>query len=301
MAKKDYYEILGVEKGASESDIKKAYRKLAMKYHPDRNEGNKKAEDRFKEIGEAYAVLSDKEKKEQYDRFGHDRFRQTYSQEDIFGGMNVEDIFSQMFGGARGGGARRGGFDPFSGQGFGGNPFGGGMPARGQDFETSLTISFMEAIKGGERSIRLNTGGGEETLSLKIPPGILSGKKLRLKGKGGRGQRGTPSGDVYIIIHVETDPIFKREGADLYVGARIPYSTLILGGSVSVPTLEGERSINVLAGTDPEKIIRIKGAGAQRLKGDGFGDLFVRLKVSVPKSPTENQKELAQKLSDSGL
>jgi len=307
---KDYYELLGVGKTADEKELKKAYRKLAKQYHPDKNPGDKAAEDKFKEISVAYAVLSDKDKRAKYDRFGHDRFQQTYSQEDIFSGANFQDVFSEMglggdlfsmlFGGGRGG---RGGirFEHFSGGGgagggFGFDPFAGQRgPARGQDYETHMTISLREAISGCERSLTLRTDEGTQTLNVKVPAGIDSGKKLRLKGKGGRG------GDVYVIVSVADDPMFKREGADLYVDAPVAYSTLILGGSLPVQTLGGERMMKVAPGSDPSKLIRIKGGGAPKLKSAVHGDLYVKLKVITPAHPTEEQKKLAQKLADAGL
>jgi len=308
---KDYYETLGVNKNASDSEIKKAYRKLAMKYHPDRNPDNKQAEDKFKEVSEAYAVLSDKDKKAQYDRVGHDAFHQKFSQEDIFNNMNFDDVFREfgfggdafgnIFGGGRGrshvryetfgGGAPTGAFGGFGARG----------PRRGQDVETRMSIPFREAMDGSERSIRLDTGSGQTTLSVKIPAGIETGKKLRLKGKGRPGSEGGPAGDIYIIIDVQGDPVFKRDGANIYVNAKTPYSTLILGGSVAAPTLGGERMINVSAGADPSKKIRIKGAGAPKLKGGGHGDLYVSLHVFVPQKPSKKQKELAEKLAEAGL
>ncbi|MBI5815223.1 MAG: DnaJ domain-containing protein [Nitrospinae bacterium] len=311
---KDYYELLGVKRDADEKELKKAYRKLAKQYHPDKNPGNKAAEDKFKEISEAYAVLSDKDKRAKYDRFGHDRFHQTYSQQDIFNGANFQDIFSEMgiggnifemfFGGGRGGGGRirfeQGGGG--MGGGFGYDPFAGQRgAARGQDFETEMTVSLREAVKGCERPLTLRTPDGVQTLTVKIPAGIETGKKLRLKGKGGKAPRGGEAGDVYVVITVAEDPVFKREGADLYVDAHVEYSKLILGGAVAVETLDGERTIKVAPGADPGKMIRIKGGGAPMLKGGGHGDLYVKLRVKAPAHPTDEQKKLAAKLAEQGL
>ncbi|MBI4666088.1 MAG: DnaJ domain-containing protein [Nitrospinae bacterium] len=309
---KDYYEILGVPRGVSDEELKKAYRKLAKRWHPDKNLDNKdQAEAKFKEISEAYAVLSDKDKRAQYDRFGHDRFRQTFSREDIFSGGSIQDIlremgmggdmFSFIFGGPGGGGTR---FETYTsgggrGGGFGFDQFGGGS-SRGQDYETSITITLHEAISGCERKITLQTPEGVLSVAIKIPAGVETGAKLRARGKGGKATRGGQPGDVYIVVNVAEDPVFKREGADLYVDAPVRYSTLVLGGTVAAPTLSGERHLKITAGADPEKLIRIKGQGASKMKG-GHGDLYVKLKVYAPAHPTEEQKKLAEKLAETGL
>ncbi|VAX21757.1 Chaperone protein DnaJ [hydrothermal vent metagenome] len=303
----DYYKTLGVTKSSTEAEIKKAYRKLAKKYHPDRNQDNKKAEEKFKEVSEAYAVLSDKTKRAKYDQIGHDTFHQNYSQEDIFKGANFEDVFkefgiggdilSQIFGGGMRGGRSRARYQSYGGPGMGGAP----GPMKGQDYETSVTIPFMDAMKGGERELRLSVDGGVKALTVKIPPGIATGKKLRLRGKGGSGAMGGPAGDIYINIKVAEDRVFKRDGSDITVEIPVPYSTLILGGSAKAPTLNGERTIKIAPGFDPSKKIRIKGAGAPKLKGGVNGDLYVKLHVSAPKSPTKEQKDLAKKLAKTGL
>lgn len=309
---KDYYEILGVPRDATADQLKKTYRKLAKQWHPDRNPGDKGvAETKFKEISEAYAVLSDKDKRAKYDRFGHDKFHQTYSNEDIFSGANFQDIlrdmglggdvFSTFFGGGRGGRVR---FET-SGAGMGGDfdfsRFGAaGQVMNGQDYETEVTISFREAITGCERSLNLQTEQGVSHVTVKIPEGVESGKKLRVKGKGGKAGRGGQPGDVYILVHVADDPVFKREGFDIHVEAQVMYSTLILGGSLPAPTLSGERLIKIHPGSNPSRLIRMKGAGAPKPKG-GHGDLFIKLKVITPENPTEDQKKLARELAKAGL
>lgn len=315
---KDYYEMLGVSRSATEDQIKKAYRKLAKQYHPDKNPGNKDAEAKFKEISEAYAVLNDKDKRTRYDRYGYDRFHQTYSQEDIFNGVNMnemfgnfgfrEEIFNTIFGKGRGGSRVRvetfGGDESGGGfEGFGFDNFGQrGASGKGQDVETSLTISFREAMSGCEKTFTLRSGSsGPTPLTVKIPAGIVSDKKLRLSGKGLPGAYGRPPGDVYITIIVAEDPVFKREGDDLLVDAFVPYSTLILGGTAAVRTLEGERRIKIHPGADPSKRIRIKGSGAPHLKGGGRGDLYVQIKVLPPLRPTEEQKRIAQQMAAAGL
>ncbi len=305
---KDYYELLGVGRTADEKEIKKAYRKLAHKYHPDTNQDDKGAEERFKEISEAYAVLSDKEKRKAYDQFGHDRFRQTYSTEDIFGSGNAEDIFSEfglggdlfsvLFGGK---GGRGGGGVRFESGGRG-TPFGGfGQPAKGNDINTKMTISFYESVKGGKREIRLDGAGGEQRISVSIPAGIENGKKLRLKGKGGAGQSGMPSGDLYITVDIAKDPNFSRNGADVYVTATVPVSTLLLGGHIDVKSLDGDKSIPIAPCTDPSKKIRIKNAGAPDLKKGLKGDLYITLLPEVPASLNEEQKKAAEELRKGGL
>ena len=304
----NYYETLGVEKTANQSEIKKAYRKKAKQYHPDKNPDDAAAEKKFKELSEAYAVLSDKEKKAQYDRFGDAQFRQSYSSDDIFSGVNVEDlfgefgfggdIFSSAFGGARPGG---GGRVHFSTGGGGFNPFSGGGRRQGQDVESALTVSFHEAMNGSERTVKLQMPQGEQTVTVRIPPGVETGKKLRLKGKGVPGVGRAAPGDLYFSITVAPDPAFTRKGNDLYVTAQVLYSTLMLGGFVTAQTLSGEKSVKIAKGADPSKKIRIKGAGAPKLKGSGHGDLYVSLQVKSPSRPTKEQEKLAEKLKDAGL
>ncbi|HJM82407.1 MAG TPA: DnaJ C-terminal domain-containing protein [Nitrospinota bacterium] len=315
---KDYYEILGVGRSASETEIKKAYRRLAKKYHPDKNPEDKTAEIKFKSISEAYAVLSDSDKRAQYDRFGHDSFRQRFSQEDIFGNSNLGDIlrefgigeesFGQFFTGQQTGrgGARGFRFDASPGGGFsfdqtyGGGPRMGNSRARGHDLTTEMTIEFNEAMEGVEKTISINTHQGIKTLTVKIPPGIETGKKLRMKGSGGPGMGG-PNGDLYIEITVKEDSRFKRIGSDLYVESPIKYSALIIGGSIEVPTLGGSRELKVKAGYEPSKKIRIKGAGAPILGKSKSGDLYVTLNVEVPDKISKEHKELAKKLAKINL
>lgn len=309
---KDYYELLGVERTADEKEIKKAYRKLAHKYHPDTNQDDKGAEERFKEISEAYAVLSNKEKRKAYDQFGYDRFRQTYSTEDIFGQGNAEDIFSEfglggdlfsvLFGGKGGKGSFAGGRGVRFESGGRGASFGGfGQPAKGNDINTKMTISFYESVKGGKREIRLDGGNGEQRISVTIPAGIENGKKLRLKGKGGAGQNGMPAGDLYITVDIAKDPNFSRKGADVYVNAKVRLSTLLLGGHIDVQSLDGDKTIPIAPCTDPSKKIRIKNAGAPDLKKGSKGDLYITLLPQVPGTLSEDQKKAAEELRKGGL
>ncbi|MDH5477114.1 MAG: J domain-containing protein [Nitrospinota bacterium] len=302
----DYYKILDVDRGSSAAEIKKAYRRQAKKYHPDKNKDDKASEEMFKKVSEAYAVLSNKEKREQYDRFGHDAFRQRYTQDDIFSGANFQDIFREFglgddifgsFFGRRG--QARGGFGGFNFEDIMQGRSSG--PMKGRDYSISLNIPFMEAALGGERKLSFTAEGGAKSVSFKIPPGIETGKKLRIKGQGGPGAKGGAPGDVYIEITVQEDPVFKRNGADLSVEAPVKYSTLILGGEVTVRILDGERTIMVAPGTDPGKKIRIKGAGLDRLSSKEKGDLYVSLRVAIPEKISDAQREAVTKLAKFGM
>ncbi|MGA3083912.1 MAG: DnaJ C-terminal domain-containing protein [Thermodesulfobacteriota bacterium] len=319
MSDKDYYKTLGVDKKATEEEIKKTYRKLAMKYHPDRNKGDKKAEEKFKEISEAYAVLSDKEKRKQYDTFGSDGFQQRYSQEDIFRGFDFSDLFKEFgFGGGfenifgqRTGHPGGGGYKTYTfnrgGQGFdSGDPFGqhagAGRPQRGDDQMYELAITLKEAALGAEKQLSFPTGRKTEKVVVKIPPGISTGKKLRIHGKGGPSLIGGPSGDLFIQIKVLEDPIFKVEGQNLVVEKEINFSQAGLGTKVEVPTLEGKSlQVNIPAGTQPQSKLRLKGYGLPMLGNKGKGDQLVRIAIKVPKKLSDRQKKLLEELAREGL
>ncbi len=301
--KDDYYTILGVGKNASAREIKASYRKLAKKYHPDKNQGDKAAEEKFKKLSEAYAVLSDKEKKKNYDTYGSEKFHQRFSQEDIFRGTNLNDILKEMgFGDIFGASARFGGAH-FGGRGggspFGGAPFGGAATMPDLDISTEMTISLEESVKGGERQFSLKGENGTEAISVKIPAGVSESAKLRLAGKGRR--YGRQKGDLYIKIRIAPHPYIKREGDDLIMKMDIDVSTALLGGSVEVRTLDGQRSVKVPAGTQSGQKIRIKGAGANRMKRGGAGDLYLEVGISVPKKLTPQQKKIAEELKKEGL
>ena len=325
MAKKDYYEILGVKKNATAEEIKKAFRKLAMKHHPDRNAGNKQSEERFKEINEAYAVLSDKEKRAKYDQFGPSGFSQRYSQEDIFRGFDINDLLRDLgfsFGRA-GGGGRRGrtqyeGFEDLFGSGrgrpggsqtgdfrdiFSGGAYQDQGPSgrKGQDVHSELNLSFEEAARGTEKKVRFSNGNRVEEITVKVPAGIESGKKLRLGGKGPGGMGGGQAGDLYLKVKVAEHPVFKREGSDIVVDKEIKFSDAILGTSIEVPTLEGDKHIKILPGTQSNSRIRLKGFGLPRLQEGGKGDEFVRIIIKYPKNLTERQKKLVEELKKEGL
>jgi curved DNA-binding protein len=304
MATRDYYHILGLSKNASDEEIKRAYRKLAMKHHPDRNPNRKEAEERFKEINEAYAVLSDKEKRKQYDMFGAEGFRQRFTQEDIFRGFDMEEILSSLFGGRgrrefRSGG--RGGFD--FGDFFGQGPHQdmGRMPHKGEDILYELTVSLEESAMGGEKRISYRKNGKTEEVSVKIPPGISSGKKLRLAGKGMEGKNGGPPGDLYFQINVRDHPLFTREGDDLIVDKEINFSEAVIGTTIEVPTLEGKKVLKVPAGTQSHTKMRLKSLGVPHFQGEGKGDQYVRVIVEVPKRLTEKGRKLVEELAKEGI
>jgi curved DNA-binding protein len=297
MASKDYYQSLGLGKDATLEEIKKAFRKLAVKYHPDKNSGNKEAEEKFKEINEAYAVLSDPEKKAQYDRFGSAGFHQRYSQEDIFRGFDVGDLFKDMGYGTD---------DIFS------RIFGGGHHHHGrsryntgrqpgEDFTMEVQISFRDAFSGGERRVAFKRNGKREDIKVKIPAGINTGAKLRIQGKGGDGIHGGEPGDLLLVIQVADDSHFAREGDDIIVEKQIRFTEAALGTTLEVETLDGTKRIKVPAGIQPGTRIRLRGLGFPHLGNSGRGDFFVRIGVSVPEQLTAAQRELLQELADKGV
>jgi curved DNA-binding protein len=283
----DYYKVLGVEKSATTDEIKKAYRKLALKYHPDRNPSDKKrAEEKFKDISEAYAVLSDPEKRKQYDEFGTDAFRQKFTQEDIFRNFDINDILRGF------------GFGNLGGEftWYGGGAGGGGKR------KVFLSISLEESVSGAEKKLSLKKGDRTEEVSVRVPPGISSGKKLRLAGKGLPGGYGGPGGDLYLNITVQPHPIFSRDGDDLYVEKTVSFSQACLGSTLEVPTLGGSpKRLKIPPGTQSNTKIRMKGFGVPHLKGEGRGDQYVRIFVDVPKKLTQKQADLVRKLSEEGL
>jgi curved DNA-binding protein len=297
---KDYYASLGLEKNADTDQVKKAYRKLAKKYHPDKNPGDKQAEERFKEITEAYAVLSDPEKKKQYDQFGDTAFHQRFTQEDIFRNVDLGDIFREFgFGG-------RGGDDIFS-QLFGGvgrqgyNTHQRPRAIKGQDYLMRLTIPFRQAVLGGERRIDLDREGHVESLQVRIPPGVESGQKLRISGKGGASSTGGQHGDLLLEINVTSDSRFRREGNDLFTTVKVPFTGACLGTTVAVETLEETKRIKVKPGTQSGSKVRLKGYGVPGRPGKHAGDLYAVIEIAIPEKLSEKQKNLLQQLEDSGL
>lgn len=305
MSQTDYYKTLGVDKKATPDEIKKAFRKLAVKYHPDRNPGDTSAEEKFKEINEAYAVLSDPQKKEQYDTFGSSGFHKQYSQEDIFRNFDFggtfrdmgmgggEDIFSRLFGGAFGGGMGRGGRGGRAG-------FRPG-PQRGADLEMETDVSFRDAVSGAEKVIAFRRNGVREELKVKIPAGVDNSSRIRISGKGSPGEGGGPSGDLFLVIRTLPDPVFTRDGGDLFVERSIPFSAACLGVSLDVPTLDGDKRIKVPAGIQPGTKIRLKGCGVKTLSSNTKGDLYVKISVHVPERLNSDQKKLVEELAQKGL
>ncbi|NBC87271.1 MAG: DnaJ domain-containing protein [Bacteroidetes bacterium] len=293
---KDYYDILGVSEDASQSEIKKAYRSLARKHHPDRNPDDAAAEERFKEIQEAYSVLSDEEKRQQYDqrrKFGFDgdgfrggrggrevRFEQG-DFEDIFGGRGGRgggfgDIFESFFGG--GGGSRARKRDPFQQQ------QRQRQASPGRDIETTLRISFREALDGGKRQVKLPTG---ETVRLKVPKGVRDGYKVRLRGRGQQGPGG--QGDLYVTFRVGDHPRFQRKGDDIYLTESVSVFDAMLGTTRQIPTPYGQKvKVTIPAGSQPGEKLRLKGQGVDT--DDGQGDLYVEIEVQIPENLTEEQR-----------
>ena len=304
MAETDYYKILGVNKTASETEIKKAYRKLAMKYHPDHTKGDKSAEETFKKISEAYAVLSDKEKRQQYDTFGSAGFQQRYSQEDIFKGSDFESILSELFGGSgRFGGGGRGMRFSFDGSG----PFGGYQrkqqaQPKGSDLEYELPLTLEDVAAGTQKIVSFQHKGRSEKITVKIPKGMISGKKLRIAGKGEPSPYGGPAGDLYIKSKVIDHPVYDVQAQDLYINRDIKLSEAILGTNISVPTLSGkELKLKIPAGTKHKTKMRLSGHGLPHMHGKGQGDLYVNIQINMPKRLTKKQKSLIEQLAETGL
>lgn len=317
MAKRDYYEVLGVARTAPSDEIKKAFRKLAMQLHPDKNPGDKKAEERFKEINEAYDVLQDADKRKMYDQFGH-----MGSQQGFRPGSNPFEDFARQggfrnAGGPFGGGAREGGpgaegfqdiFGDIFGDFFSGNTRSGARGtgprganrARGADLRYTLTISFEESATGAERTITFvrQRAGREETarLSVTVPSGVRTGQRLKLRGEGDGGPGSGAAGDLYVIVNVQEHPFFKRSDNDLHMDLPLSFVDAALGTTVEVPTLTGRVSLKVPAGTYSGQIFRLKGKGFHS-SDKGSGDQLVKALVDVPKEVTSEQKELLQKLA----
>jgi curved DNA-binding protein len=304
MAETDYYKILGVNKTASDSEIKKAYRKLAMKYHPDHTKGDKSAEETFKKISEAYAVLSDKEKRKQYDTFGSAGFQQRYSQEDIFRGSDFESILNELFGGSgHFGGGGRGMRFSFGG----GGPFGSYQrqqqaQPKGSDLEYELSLTLEEVASGTQKIVSFQHKGRSEKITVKIPKGMISGKKLRISGKGEPSPYGGPAGDLYIKSKVLHHPVYDVQAQDLYINRDIKLTEAILGTNISVPTMSGkELKLKIPAGTKHKTKMRLSGHGLPHMHGKSQGDLYVHIHVNMPKRLNKKQKALIEQLAETGL
>lgn len=298
---KDYYKLLGVERGAKTEEISKAYKKLARKYHPDLNPGNKEAEEKFKEINEAYEVLKDPEKRKLYDQLGPDwqhgqQFQNGQGFENMhfnFNGQNVDgadfsDFFESIFGG--GGRNARGGH-------FGPDPFGGfsSRPRRGRDVEAELPLTLEEVMRGGKRNVTLQMPQGPKTLEVNVPAGIRDGAKLRLSGQGDPASGGGTPGDLFLRIRYQPHARFKVDGENIHCDVALAPWEATLGARVPVPTLEGEVELNIPAGSSSGRKFRLRGKGlgtaAKR------GDLLVRVMIRVPAELTAEERELWERLA----
>ncbi|MFV0478808.1 MAG: molecular chaperone DnaJ [Parahaliea sp.] len=347
MSKRDYYEILGVERSADEKEIKKAYRRVAMKYHPDRNPDDPEADHKFKEATEAYEVLTDREKRSAYDQFGHAGVDPNMGGGSGFGGGSFSDIFGDVFGDIFGGGGRsRGG------------------PQRGSDLRYTLDVSLEDAVRGttveirvptlttcdecdgsgsrkGSSPVTCSTCGGmgqvrmqqglfavqqtcptcrgrgktisdpcrkchgqgrverSKTLSVKVPPGVDTGDRIRLSGEGEAGPEGGPPGDLFVQISVRQHPIFERDGKNLYCEVPITFVDAALGGELEVPTLDGRVKLKIPAETQTGKLFRLRGKGVKPVRGGSVGDLLCRAVVETPVNLNKTQKELLKEFQES--
>jgi DnaJ-class molecular chaperone len=296
--KRDLYQVLGVGRDVDAEALRKAYRKLARRHHPDVNPGDKAAEERFKEISEAYDVLSDPVKRRNYDEFGEISLQGGFDAEQA---RRAREAFGARFGGEPGPGAS--GFEFRSGEpfefgdlddllgrfGFGGRGRGGraaGM--RGSDLEATLELDFLEAAKGGEKRLSLQLAGEDgrlrtQTLTVRIPPGVSDGGRIRLRGKGAPGLGGGAAGDLWATVRVRPHPVFRREGRDVIVDVPVTIAEAIRGAKIEVPTLEGRVTVTVPPGTDSGQKLRLRGKGIPDPKGGAAGDLYVVIQVRVPK------------------
>jgi len=370
-SKQDYYELLGVARTASAEEIKKAYRKMAMKYHPDRNQGDTAAEETFKSVSEAYEVLSDAGKRQKYDQYGHAGMKSSFGpggfdfSRDFTHSSDLQDILGSIFGNSGGGGGGGGIFDDF----FGG---GGGQrrqrsrrdgPQAGDDLRFDIEIDFEEAAFGSQREVTLPmssecddcsgsgvakghsketcrhcggagsviSGGGffqvrqacpvcsgtgqmiknpcstcqgsgrvktRRRLTLKIPKGVETGSRLRLPGKGEGGARGGPPGDLYVVMHVREHAVFKRREDDLFVDVPVPFHTLVLGGEVQVPTIDGNAKLKVAPGTESGKVFRLRNKGMPSVDGYGRGSLHVQISADFPSRLNSKQKAALKQFRD---
>jgi DnaJ-class molecular chaperone len=316
MPETDYYEVLGVARDATPEAVKKAYRGMARKYHPDVNPGDKSAEKHFKQVQQAYDILSDPEKRALYDRYGTTAFEgmgaagpRTSASEWTarFGEPGHENIdFSEFFGpftgagggpGAQPGGAGAGIFEELLGRMK--TPRGASRARGGRSLEAQLTIPFLTAVRGGETSINVHREGGkQENLVVKIPPGVDTGARLRLKGQGEPGPKGSQRGDLTILITVEPHPYYKREGRDLLVEVPITISEAILGAKIDVPSLDGMKSLTIPPGSSSGLKLRLKGQGIPAAGGNPDGDLFVQLRIVAPRNIDEPSRRLVEEFAD---
>jgi len=309
---KDYYEVLGVPRTASDADIKKNFRKLAREFHPDVAKDKKRAEEKFKEINEAYEVLSDPAKRKKYDELGanwksgadfrpppewggfaggHGQPGGGRDQEFEFGGTGFSDFFEQFFGSARRAGGGAGGF--------GGRPdFGGdGYAERGQDVEGDIMVTLEEAMHGSVRAVNVRQNNGRtETHQVKIPAGVTNGQRLRISGRGGAGSGGGPAGDLYLRVRLAKHPDFDVDDHNLIHEAELAPWEAVLGAEISVPTLTGRVNIKIPPGTQNGQKLRVRGRGLPQ-RGGGAGDLIVVSRIEVPQKITDAERKLWEKLA----
>lgn len=305
MEKRDFYDVLGIARGADEAEIKRAYRRLAKKYHPDTNKGKKDAETKFKEVQEAYDVLSDKDKRQRYDQFGHagvdPRFQgggpQAWSSADgvPIDFENLGDIFDFAF--TRGGQRQGSGsvFERFF-RGHGG-PEGFHTTAAppAQDIEHPVTLTFDQAIRGTTLELHLTAGRGQETISVKIPAGVHEGQRIRIKGKGEGGKRG--AGDLYVVCTIQPHAYFRRVGDDIYLEAPLSITEATLGAKIDLPSLDGVRTVTIPPGTASGSRLRLSGLGVTSPKTGRRGDQYVVIKIVPPSKPTPEQERLLKELA----
>ncbi len=303
MAYIDYYKILGVDKNASESDIKKAYRKLARKYHPDLNPGDKEAEKKFKEINEANEVLSNPENRKKYDKYGEhwqhaDEIEKQRAQQQAYSGAGAGGYDFSGFGGFGGGGYDESDFSDFFQSMFGGGYARGesrrNIKYKGQDIQAQLHLNLRDVYTTQKHTINVNG----KKIRITIPAGVKDGQTIRVKGLGGPGINGGPNGDLYITFAIDNDTKFKRVGDDLYTKADIDLYTAVLGGETMVDTMNGKVKLKVKPGTQCGTKVRLKGKGFPVYKQEGkYGDLYVTFNVKIPTNLTEKQKELFEQLA----
>ena len=306
MAKKDFYSVLGVTRQANADELKKAFRKLAMKYHPDKNQGDKGAEERFKEVNEAYDVLSDPQKRQMYDQFGHagaqgggagpNPFRGGAGGFENYGGYTQggpggQDPFQDLFG-------------DFFGEMFQGDPRGGRrgfrQEARGADLRYTLTITLEEAATGCEKRISFVRQRQQREdaakLSITVPAGVKAGQRLKLRGEGDSPAANAKPGDLYVIINFQDHLLFKRKDNDVLMELPISFVDALLGTSVEVPTLTGKASLSIPSGTHPGQIFRLKGKGFPDIGGYAPGDMLVRVVIDVPNTVSDEDRQALEKL-----
>jgi curved DNA-binding protein len=301
MEYKDYYKILGVEKTASSDDIRKAFRRLAIKYHPDKNQNDKVAEEKFKEINEANEVLSNPDKRKRYDEFGQNweyfeksggqqqqksRGGQQYSftADDFADDSQFKDIFEKFFGGSFGGGG-----------GFGGQRFSTQHTARGTNFEAELQILLADSFHGVKRILSLEN----QQIAVTLKRGIRDGQKIRVPEKGGHGLNGGKNGDLFISIRLVPDPFIERNGDDLYTTLSVDLYTALLGGKVNMKTFHGTKSITINEGTANNSSLRLRGLGMPKYENPTeFGDLYIKINVIMPKNLTSEEKSLFKQLAE---